>query len=193
METPIAQVYHDAENGFGGFTSLLYNVDQTDQLRFDGQLRRDFYQIPYDPNPDDFDNHAMAHTTGLRDHELESDGYALFSWVHTFNANTVLTVSPFYHYNSSGYHSPLADTPVATMPIFSTNYGGGQAVLRFHLPKNDAEVGIYSFAASQNENFGLVFNDGSGNPPIQETDAVPGRRNRRFSSSDDFQVNSCSR
>ena len=89
--------------------------------------------------------------SGLRDHELETDGYALFSWVHTFNPNVVLTVSPFYHYNNSGYHSPPNDMPVATTAIFSTNYGGGQAVLRFHLPKNDAQVGVYSFAASQNE------------------------------------------
>ena len=87
--------------------------------------------------------------------------------------NAVLTVSPFYHYNNSGYHSPLTDTPVATTAVFSTNYGGGQAVLDFHLPKNDAQAGIYAFAASQNETFGLVFNDGSGNSPIQEMDTSP--------------------
>ncbi len=84
----------------------MYNLDQKDQLRFDGQLRQDYYQIPYDPDPDDFEN-SQFDTHALRDHELETDGYALFSWVHTFNPNVVLTVSPFYHYNSSGYHSPL--------------------------------------------------------------------------------------
>ena len=173
LETPIAQIYHDAENGFGGFTSLMYNLDSKNQLRFNAQLRRDYYQIPYDPNPNDFDNSQWP-TNGLRDHELETDGYALFSWVHTFNPNTVLTVSPFYHYNSSGYHSPLADTPVATTAVFSTNYGGGQAVLSFHAPKNDVQAGVYSFAAGQNELFGLIFNDGSGNAPIHETDSVPG-------------------
>jgi hypothetical protein len=188
LETPVAQVLHDAENGYGGFTSLLYNADSKDQFRFDGQLRRDFYQIPYDPDPDDSENQQFD-TSGLRDNDLETDGYGLFSWVHTFNANTVLTVSPFYHYNDSGYHSPLSDAPVATTAMFSTNYGGGQAVLSFHAPKNDIQAGVYSFAANQNETFGLIFNDDSGNAPIHEADSVPGSE-EAFFASDKFAVNS---
>jgi TonB dependent receptor/Carboxypeptidase regulatory-like domain/TonB-dependent Receptor Plug Domain len=187
LETPVANVYHDAENGYGGFSSLMYNLDQNDQLRFDGQLRQDYYQIPYDPNPNSFDNSQWP-TSSLRDHELETDGYALFSWVHTFNPNLVLTVSPFYHYNSSGYHSPFDDYPVATTALFSTNYGGGQAVLSFHAPRNDAQVGVYSFAASQNELFNLVFNDGSSGP-VHETDNVPGDDIALFAS-DKFSVTS---
>ncbi|MFZ1203354.1 MAG: TonB-dependent receptor, partial [Candidatus Acidiferrales bacterium] len=187
LETPVPQVYHDAENGYGGFTSLMYNLDQKDQLRFDGQLRQDYYQIPYDPDPDDFEN-SQFDTHALRDHELETDGYALFSWVHTFNPNVVLTVSPFYHYNSSGYHSPSTDYPVATTAIFSTNYGGGQAVLSFHAPRNDAQVGVYSFAAGQNEQFNLLFNDGSSGP-VNEMDSVPGDDIAIFAS-DKFSVTS---
>jgi outer membrane cobalamin receptor len=176
IETPVAQIHHDAENGLGGFTSLLYNLDSKDQFRFDGQLRRDFYQIPYDPDPDDFENGPNGFdTSGLRDHELETDGYALFSWVHTFNSNTALTVSPFYHYNNSGYHSPLTDTPVATTAIFGTNYGGGQAVLSFHVPRNDVQAGIYSFAANQNETFAIVSGDS-----VSEKDSVPGNEEALF-------------
>ena len=188
LETPVSQVYHDAENGYGGFGSLMYNLDQKDQLRFDGQLRQDYYQIPYDPDPTDFEN-TQFDTHALRDHELETDGYALFSWVHTFNPNVVLTVSPFYHYNSSGYHSLPTDVPVATTTIFSTNYGGGQAVLSFHAPRNDAQVGVYSFAAGQNENFGLTFNDDSGTAPVREIDNVPGDDIALFAS-DKFSVTS---
>ena len=188
LETPVAKVYHDAENGYGGFTSLMYNLDQKDQLRFDGQLRQDYYQIPYDPDPNDFENSQFP-TQALRDHELETDGYALFSWVHTFNPNLVLTVSPFYHYNSSGYHSPSTDAQIATTAIFSTNYGGGQAVLDIHAPRNDAQVGLYSFAASQNETFGLIFNDGSGMLPVHEIDNVPGDDIALFAS-DKFSVTS---
>jgi outer membrane cobalamin receptor len=188
LETPVPQVYHDAANGFGGFTSLMYNLNSKNQLRFDGQLRRDYYQIPFDPDPNDFENSQWP-TSGLRDYEKETDGYALFSWVHTFNSNAVLTVSPFYHYNTSGYHSALTDTPVATNATFSTNYGGGQAVLDFHLTKNDAQIGIYTFAASQNETFGLVFNDGSGNSPIQEMDTINGSDTAVFAS-DKFSVTS---
>ena len=48
---------------------------------------------------------------GLRDGEREPDGYAIFSWVHTFNANSLLTVSPFYHYNSADYQGGPNDYP----------------------------------------------------------------------------------
>jgi len=173
LETPVKQVLHDAENGFGGFSSLMYNLGSQDQLRFVGQARRDFYQIPYDPDPDDYEN-LNFDTSRLRDSETETDGYALFSWVHTFNPDATLTVSPFYHYNSSGYHSPLNDFPVATTAVFSTNYGGGQAVFQDHLPKNDLQVGVYSFAASQNELFNLVFNDGTVPGTVHEPNNVTG-------------------
>jgi hypothetical protein len=188
LETPVSQVYHDADNGVGGFTSLLYNLDSKDQFRFDAQLRRDFYQIPYDPDPNDFENSQWP-TSGLRDHEKETDGYALFSWVHTFNASTLLTVSPFYHYNNSGYHSPLDDTPVATNAVFSTNYGGGQAVLSFHAPRNDLQVGIYSFAANQRELFGIVSNDPENPASVSDAESVPGNEEAAFAS-DKFNVTS---
>lgn len=190
LETPIAQIYHDADNGTGGFGSIIYNAGTRDQFRIGGSLRRDFYQIPYDPDPNDFENSQLGalSTSDLRDAEIERDGYGLFSWIHTFDVNAVLTVSPFYHYNSSGYHSSSTDYPVATTATFSTNYGGGQAILSFHLPKNDAQAGVYAFAANQNENFGLIFNDNS-HAPIHEPDSVLGSEVATFVS-DKLTVNS---
>ncbi len=179
LETPVAQVYHDAENGYGGFTSVLYNLTPKDQFRFDGQLRRDYYQIPYDPDPHDFENQQFD-THALRDSQRETDGYGIFSWVHTFNSDAVLTVSPFYHYNNASYNSPATDSPIATTDHHTSTYAGGQAVLGFHLPKNDAQAGIYAFRANDNEFFGLVSNDGSGTPPIEETDIVPGSEEAVF-------------
>lgn len=157
LETPIAQIYHDAENGFGGFGSLMYNAGANDQLRVVGSLRRDFYQIPYDPN----DQNADFPTSGLRDSQEEGDGYALVSWIHTFSASAVLTVSPFYHYNSANYRSLPTDTPIATTDERASNYGGGQASLALTFPRNDAEIGVYSFVQHDNQTFNLIFN----NPP----------------------------
>jgi hypothetical protein len=182
------QVYHDAENGYGGFTSLLYNLDPKNQFRFDGQLRQDYYQIPYDPDPNDFENQQFD-THALRDSQKETDGYAIFSWIHTFSQNAVLTVSPFYHYNNASYNSPSTDEPLATTDHHTSTYGGGQAVVSFHLPKNDVQAGIYAFRANDNELFGLISNDGSGNPPIRETDIVPGSEEAVFLS-DKFSVTS---
>ena len=113
IQTPVPQVVHDAENGYGGFGSLIFNVDPSNQLRFVTSLRKDYYQIPYDPNPNDIENAPIAAngfaaqypSIGFRDADREADALANFSWVHTFNSQMMLTVSPFYHRNSANYLS----------------------------------------------------------------------------------------
>src|ERR1700720_949586 len=108
IQTPVPQIVHDAENGYGGFGSLIFNVDPSDQLRLVTNLRKDYYQIPYDPFPNDIENAPIAAngfvaqypSLNLRDGDHESDAIANFSWVHTFNSKLLLTVSPFYHRNA---------------------------------------------------------------------------------------------
>jgi len=46
LQTPVGQIIHDNENGYGGFGSLVYNVNPANQLRLVTSLRRDYYQIP---------------------------------------------------------------------------------------------------------------------------------------------------
>src|ERR1700686_49365 len=60
LETPVPQVVHDAANGYGGFGSLIFNVDPSNQLRLVTLLPRASCQIPYDPNPNDIENGAIA-------------------------------------------------------------------------------------------------------------------------------------
>lgn len=154
LETPVSRIYHDAENGFGGFGSLIFNADPDNQLRVVSSFRRDYYQIPYDPND--------AASAGLRDAESEVDGYTIFSWVRTINANTLLTVSPFYHYNSADYKSSPSDTPIATTDRRVSNYGGLQATLTAALPRNNIQLGFYGFGQHDSQLFRAVFN-----PPDQ--------------------------
>ena len=85
--------------------------------------RHDYYQIPYDPFPNDIENApipannfmAQYPSLTLRDGDHETDAVASLSWVHTFNSRMLLTVSPFYHYNRANYDSALTD-PVAHDP-----------------------------------------------------------------------------
>ncbi|MGA7352120.1 MAG: carboxypeptidase regulatory-like domain-containing protein, partial [Acidobacteriaceae bacterium] len=84
LMAPIETPTHDAENGYGGLTSLIFNRNPHDQLRFVGQLRTDYYQIPYDPNPGDWEN-QLYDSSGLRDGEHETDGISAFSWIHTLS------------------------------------------------------------------------------------------------------------
>ena len=49
LQPPIGQVFHDAENGYGGFASLIFNPNSTNQFRLVASLRQDYYQIPVRP------------------------------------------------------------------------------------------------------------------------------------------------
>src|SRR5271155_1621819 len=73
LQTPIGQVFHDAENGYGGFASFIFNPDSHNQFRVVSSLRQDYYQIPYDPNPNSSENQVYD-TSGLRDGQTETDG-----------------------------------------------------------------------------------------------------------------------
>ena len=157
LQTPVGQAVHDAESGFGGFGSLMYNAGTSNQFRFVGSLRRDFYQIPYDPNPADFEN-SQFDTNGLRDTQEEGDGYALVSWIHTFTPSALMTVSPFYHYNSANYRGSPNDAPIVTTDLRGSNYAGGQAAIALTLPRNDAQIGAYSFFQHDDQTFRLAFN-----------------------------------
>ncbi len=182
IQTPVPQVVHDAENGYGGFGSLIFNVDPSDQLRFVTSLRRDYYQIPYDPFPNDIENAPIAAngfkaqfpSLDLRDADHESDAIANFSWVHTFNAKFLLTVSPFFHYNAADYASSPNDFPVVTTENRSSTYGGGQVSFSANFARNNLQVGEYSFYQRDNELFGAIFNDGSGNPPFTDAEHPTG-------------------
>ena len=172
IQTPVPQVVHDAANGYGGFSSLIFNVDPSDQLRLVTSLRRDYYQIPYDPFAYDIENGLVNGVlTGqypslnLRDGDHESDALANFSWVHTFNSRTLLTVSPFYHYNRANYDGGLQD-PVVTTQHRESTYAGGQVSFSANQGKNNLQAGVYSFYQRNDEVLGAVFNDGSGNLPF---------------------------
>jgi TonB dependent receptor/Carboxypeptidase regulatory-like domain/TonB-dependent Receptor Plug Domain len=169
LQTPTSAVIHDRANGYGGFASLIYNASSQDQLRFVTSLRRDYYQIPFDPadpniKPGEF----------LRDANRESDAFVTFSWVRTFSPGLVLTVSPFYHFNSANYASNPSDTPTAATQDRSSKYAGGQATLAYVKGRNNARAGIYGFGQQDSQLFGLLFNDGTGIPPLRDIENISG-------------------
>ena len=160
LAPPIAQVFHDADNGFGGFASLIYNKTPKDQMRLVTLARQDFFQIPYDPSSNDFENQQYD-SSGLRDGQHETDAAFAFSYLHTFNASTVLQVSPFYHYNKVDYNANPNDVPVATTYDRASTYAGAQASLNTVLARNNIQAGLYSFGQHDDNLFGGIFNDGS--------------------------------
>ncbi|HEV1993429.1 MAG TPA: TonB-dependent receptor [Candidatus Acidoferrum sp.] len=155
LQTPTSAVIHDAANGFGGFTSLIYNAGSHDQFRLVAQLRRDFYQVPFDPND--------PGTQGqfLRDASRENDSFVTFSWVRTFSPGLMLTVSPFFHHNSANYQSSLQDLPSSATENRRSKYEGGQATLSWVKNRSNFRAGLYGFAQQDDQLFGLLCHDHS--------------------------------
>jgi hypothetical protein len=181
LQTPVSKVVHDAANGYGGFGSFIFNADPSDQLRLVTSLRKDYYQIPYDPFPNDRENGSIPGndftpqypSIGLRDGNHESDALVNFSWVHTFNSKALLTVSPFYHRNGANYDSSPTDNPIATTDYHTSTYAGGQVSFSANVAKNNLQAGFYGFQQHDDQLFAAIFNDGS-NPPFTERDPASG-------------------
>jgi len=192
LQPPTAQTYHDAENGYGGFGSIIYNLDAKNQFRLVGSMRQDYYQIPYDPDPNSVGNQLLIAggnppSYGLRDSEREPDDYAVFSWVHTFNPNMVLTVSPFYHYNAAHYQGGATDYPVISNVDQTANYGGAQASFNATFGQNTLQAGVYGFAQHQSNYFNQ-FAGGTPNVPASSI-GVTGGLSAEFID-DTYKVNS---
>jgi hypothetical protein len=172
LQPPIETPVHNASNGYGGFASFIYNQDSGNQMRMVTQLRADYYQIPYDPDPDDWQNHDYD-SSGLRDGEHETDGYAAFTWVHNFNTASVLQLSPFYHYNDAKYDPDLQDLPTATSSDQTGNYAGVQTSISTVIAKNSLSTGFYAYSQHEHDVFGVIFNDGS-NPNFSQPAQITG-------------------
>ena len=68
LATPVAGVFHDSTNSQSVFASVLRNQTAKYQLRLEGQYRQYFFQIPYDPDPNDWEQaSAYYNSVGLRD------------------------------------------------------------------------------------------------------------------------------
>ena len=152
LQTPTSGVIHDASNGYGGFTSLIYNADSQDQLRLVGQIRRDFYQVPFDPK----DPHSQV--AFLHDVNRETDSFVTLSWVRTFSSGLMLTVSPFYHFNRANYESSPLDLPSSAKEKRSSEYEGGYVAMSWVMDRNNLRAGLYGFAQQDYQLFGLIFN-----------------------------------
>ncbi len=169
LQPPAPQVIHDAENGIGGFGSMIFNVDPKDQLRLVISSRRDYYQIPnptgqineIDGVPGAIYLTPFPPGTFQMDGQREADTFVNFTWVRTLSPNALLTVSPLFHYNSANYSSHPNDFPTSTTDDRASTYAGGQVTLSGTVARNSMSGGFYGFWQHDNQLFGVLFNDGS--------------------------------
>jgi outer membrane cobalamin receptor len=170
LQPPAPEVIHDAENGVGGFGTLMFNVDPKDQFRLVVSSRRDYYQIPNSNGQiNEIDGFPGAiyetpyppGTFFQMDGEQEADTFVNFTWVRTLSPDALLTVSPLFHYNSANYSSNPNDLPTAATDDRASTYVGGQVTLSGTIARNTMSGGFYGFYQHDNQLFGVLFNDAS--------------------------------
>jgi hypothetical protein len=158
IETPVPQIIHDSQDGYGAFSTLIFNATPDDQFRFVFSARHDNYDIPNVPgSADQFAN----------DVQRETDAFAILSWVRKLGADAALTTSFFVHQNRADLDADANDLPISTTDQRSSTYVGGQATLRWHIAQHDLQVGATGFSQHDRESFNVLFNDGSGDPIYQ--------------------------
>jgi hypothetical protein len=159
LATPVPQIFHDATNSESGFVSLIRNQTPKDQLRLNAQFRNDYFQVPYDPNPNDWEQASQYYESyGLRDGQSERDSFVIANWVHTLSPKSLISVAPFYHFNQADYDSPSTDYPAATTWHQNSNYVGGQADGHLDAGPNSFSTGGYTFYQAENDLFGVIDN-----------------------------------
>ena len=141
----------------------MRNQTPKDQLRYSGQFRQDYFDVPYDPSDTDYEfTSGYYDSFGLRDAQTERDGFAIANWVHTLSPNAMFEVAPFYHFNESNYDALPTDPTVSTTWHQTSNYAGAQVDVRAEAGKhNSFSGGLYSFYQNESDLFGFVVNDGS--------------------------------
>ncbi|MBZ5562201.1 MAG: TonB-dependent receptor, partial [Acidobacteriia bacterium] len=133
-------------------------------------LRGDHYQIP---------NTAEQQAAGIRDLDLERDAFVNFSWVHTGSSGMLLTVSPFYHFNSAHYVGGAGDTPIIPEQNTVSNYLGAQTTLSVVRGKHNARAGFETYGERENNLFGLQSAD-SNIPTLRQQTALWGNLEAAF-------------
>ena len=157
IATPVAQIIHDAEDGFGAFSTLIFNATPDDQFRFVFSARHDSYDIPNIPGQ------------SADDVQRETDAFAILSWVRKLGMDASLTSSLFFHQNQADLDGAPNDSPISTTDQRSSTYVGGQETLRWHVAQHDLQMGVTGFSQRDSENFDVIFNDGSNALPIAQT------------------------
>jgi outer membrane receptor protein involved in Fe transport len=163
LATPTADVLHDESRGLGAFASVVYKASDRDQFRLAASGRGDRYEVP---------NDADAQQAGIGDLQQERDVFANVSWVHT-SGNSLLTVSPFYHFNRADYLGAGGTDRVIPTDKHDSQYSGGQVVFSQLTAQHRWKAGFYGFYQHDRSSLGLTSTDESA-AIIEQSQALGG-------------------
>ena len=138
-------VLHDAAHSVSGFASVVYNKSTNDQFRFIGASRTDHFEVP---------NTVEQQAFGIDDREAGTDTFVNFTWLHTSNTGTVVTISPYFHFNRQQYIGGPT-SPLVTSDNRTSNYMGAYATVAKIIGRHTVRVGTDSFVEHDDSIFGL--------------------------------------
>jgi len=145
LETAVPAVLHDQAAGLSGFGSIIFNRTPAEQFRLVTSLRGDHYQAPIDPGA----------AGVLHDVEDEHDDFANFSWLRNFGGGTLLTISPFYHFNRSHYRGGPEDA-VQSEYDRGSNFIGGVAAIGVTRNQHNFRAGLQFFGERDNQFYQVI-------------------------------------
>jgi outer membrane receptor protein involved in Fe transport len=163
LGTPTADVLHDGAGGLGGFASLVYQMGDHDQLRLAASGRGDRYGVP---------NDADAEAAGIADVQQERDAFVNISWVRNWG-DSLLTVSPFYHFNRADYLGSGGQDRVIPTDLHDSQYAGGQVVLSQLTKRHRWKAGFYGFYQHDQSSLGLRSPGGT-LPQLEQAQTLAG-------------------
>ena len=143
LETPVPQAINAQAAGLGGFTSLIFNKDPSDQIRLVASARGDHYQVPIDP------------AQPLHYVDDERDDFVNLSWLHNIGNGISLAVSPFYHFNRAHY-TPSPFDSVKSDYDRSSNYAGAVGTINIVRKKHNFHSGLQVWAERDNQFFSVT-------------------------------------
>ena len=86
----------------------------------------------------------------------------------------MLTVSPFFHYNSADYAGNPNDFPTNTTDNRTSIYAGAQVTFSATVGRNSISAGYYGFYQHDNQLFAITYTDGSAPNLLPDREIIGG-------------------
>jgi hypothetical protein len=144
-------ILHDAGKTASGFGSVQSNPAAGNQLRLVASFRADRNQVP---------NIVAQDALGIDDSQRTTDGFVNITWARTSGGGTLLTASPYYHYNRAQYIGGPND-PLITHDDRSSHYVGGNVGLARTIGAHTVRLGTDSFGERWSSLFALASTTGA--------------------------------
>lgn len=165
LDSPEFTPFHDKGNNETFFDRVDYQPSSSDSLHLDLFAARNWFQVPNTYDQLNQDQRQQARTINI------APGYQ-----HTFNPETLLTITPFFRQDRIGYYpsaDPFDDSPATLSQNRRLTNWGTRAEVAYASGINNIKVGTELMQTRLNENFSLGITDPAYNPVCLASNGNP--------------------